>query len=219
MARAQNSTGSSWAAPINLSNLSNHQILCAKVIADAPAIVAKSNTTHHVYYTRFNGTIWPAATQLFKAPTTAILSNSGKGAADMGFINGSLCIALSEASSNDIYINVGDAVGSSWQNFRLITDASTTASYPTFVENNGTYLVFNKTTGSPSTKTRIKFTSPTNYIEKNFVTTFNIHSKHVFVRNTEDTNNVMLFAYENNISMLRFYDDDLKINWVATVST
>jgi hypothetical protein len=223
--RANDINGDDWGSNVNISNLSDHQILAVRIVNNKVALVAKSNLVNNIYYVRSldnNGITWPVASlQLFKSVNGApqsILANTGYSSCDMGIVGGTLCIALSELNTNNIYLNVSnDADGNSWQHFNMISEISSTMAYPRFfTNNNNTYLIFNCNIGAPSKKCLIRFQSPTSFtIDNNFMSVLNYYGDHKFISNINDANNLVMVISENNISMLRFYDADLKINWIA----
>lgn len=218
-------TGSSWGSPINVSNLSNHQLISVKIVNGNPAVIAKSNAVNNIYYVRatnVSGSAWPVgASQLYKKvgdSTGTILLNPGHSSCDMSVVNGSLCIAVSELSTNDLYLNIANDVnGASWQNFDLIMALDTTALYPQFFTNNSTsYLLFNKSNGTPSAKCLLKFANDLSYtINEDYLPVFNIYSDHEVISNTDDGNSMIFIVSDNSISLLRFYEDDFKLNWIS----
>ncbi len=214
--------GTSWAPPINISNLTNHQILNVKIVNGNPAILSKMNTTGILYFVRAvddTGTTWPsAATQLYKNQNQNILVNAGQSSCDMGFIDEKLCIAAMEQKTNDLYLAYADDInGSSWRSFNIIYDGQTTSGYPRFIYNNGkSYLLMNKFIGDPSTKCLITFNSINSYtINENFLPVFNKYGDHRSISNVNDNNSIILITSEKKISLLRFYDDGFKINWIS----
>jgi hypothetical protein len=222
---SNDSDGTSWGSSINISNLTNHQIMNVKIVNGNPAVVAKSNAVNNVYYVRANnagGTSWPvAASQLYKNVNNVaqtITVNGGYSSCDMSMVDGSLCIAISELSSNDLFLNVANDInGASWKNFNIVMSLETAALYPKFFTNNNkSYLLFNKSNGIPSTKCLLKFESISSYsINDAFMPVFNIYGDHQIIPNMDDDNSLILFTSQNNVSLLRFYDDNFKLNWIA----
>lgn len=221
--RASNSTGTLWAAPVNISNLSNHQILAVTLVNGNPAVCAKSNITNMIYYVRSTdtaGTVWPiGATQLYKANTlVGLTGNNGKSACTMDYVNNSLCIVMSELDSNSLYINRSlDAVGGLWSNFSFIVATNTELAYPIIARNNTSYiLLYNDTIGSPSIKNTVDITNiNTLTIKTDLFRGFDGFSGHAFIKNIDDDNNIIIFGQSASISLLRFYEDNFKINWLA----
>lgn len=219
---AEEQDGSLWNAPVNVSNLVNHKIIKAGVVNGSLAVVARSNTVKNVYYVHANQVnVWPiAATQLYKnnnGSSQTILSNDGNGSCDLYAIGGKPCVAISELTSNKLYLNIAsDSTGDSWHGFNEVMDLQTAAAYPRFFTNNGIHhLLFNKYTGTPSIKGLLKFNADMTYsVDSEFLPGFDTYMNHMVLPNLNDGNSYLFFSSHSALSMLRFYSD-LKINWIA----
>jgi hypothetical protein len=221
MYRASNATGSAWETAINISNLTNHQILDVQIINGLPAVIAKSNVNNHVYFVRALtalGTAWPVgATQLYKQGGAPLLSNNGKGSSYIGMINNILSVVISEANTNNLLITNADINGASWSHATYLTSTNTATAYPKIFQNNSTtYLIYNNSTGSPSEKKLIEF-KKTGGIAKNstFINTLSLCGDNQIISNKNDGNNFIIMASEKKLSLIKFYGNDLVINWVA----
>jgi hypothetical protein len=221
---SNDSNGDTWGSPINISNLNNHQILDVLVVNNNPAVVAKSNTINNVYYVIANdnrGTSWPVgATQLYKNngnTRATIVVNGGRDAASMFFMGDTLCIVLSELETNIMYISSFNFDNSSWNLFHILAQTSTSVPFPKFFTNNGNYyMLFNYLTASPSAKKLITFTTPTDFtVQNSFLSVFNLYADHIVLPNINDDNSTIIFISDQNISLLRFYENNFKINWIA----
>ncbi len=225
MFRAMDANGSAWASAVNISNLVNHQLINVKLVGGNPAVVARSNINGNVYYVRAsdtNGTSWPiGATQLYKyvnGDNVSIAANIGKSSCDMSTIAGSLSIVISELYTNNIYMSIAnDQNGTSWGVFSYIAPAQTSAAYPTiFYNNQHSYLLFNKANESSAAKCLVKFTAPNAYtMKQNFMPTFSGYTEHWCLPNINDGNCSILFLSQNRVSLLRFYDEEFKLNWIC----
>lgn len=216
--------GTTWNSPINISNLTNHQILDVKIIQGNPAIIAKSNVTNYLYYVRssnINGVSWPVgATQLFKTDSVALAVNDGKCCNTLDIINNTVCIITSELSTNIIHITqANDNYGTTWKSGEVLVTSNTNNAFPRIFKNNDTtYMIYNDYTGSPSEKNIIEF-STTKLTEFNktsgFIKSLNFCTDHQILSNITDGNNVIIMASENSLSFLKFYGNDLSIHWSA----
>lgn len=213
---SDNEDGSSWGTPINISNLTNHQILSAKIIDEYLHIVAKSNQFDTIYHVKANNkqsTSWPVgATQLFAQDSTYFKINQGECSCDIGMINGVLSIIASEKSTNKLCIS--KLQEESWSNFECLVETNTFAAYPTIFENSGRYyVIYNDYSGTPSQKNLIEFQDDEIKVTENFSVSLILAKENKVVKNKN--NNIMLLSSQNNLTMVDFYGNDYKINWMA----
>src|SRR6476661_7043057 len=222
---ANDVNGATWGSPINISNLVNHEIIAVKLVNNIAAIVARSNITKNVYYVKANnaqGTSWPSgATQLYRSDDSSMKINSGHCCNTMEYINGKLCIVVTEDGSNNMYIarEVGTN-GTTWGKFELLTSMNSFEPYPyIFKNNNDTYLIYNDYIGQVSKKNIIKF-NPNGTFDKieSFIESLPYASNHQVINcsnsSCEDIN-IIILTSEQKITLLKFYGDDYVINWVA----
>jgi hypothetical protein len=223
---ANDINGATWGAQVNISNLTNHQIIDVKVIDGRPAVLARSNTTKYIYYVISSnfGSSWPiGATQLYKFGGSVMAANVGDCCNTLTTINGTLCIITSENDSNNLYIiKANDQYGTTWGQYTLLANSNTTSAYPQVIKNgNDYYLIYNEYVGIPSKKNIVKFTE-NNTIESTdvFISNLQYCTDHQIVpanniSNNDGCNNVVIIGSQNNLSMVRFYGNDFKVNWIA----
>lgn len=212
---ANDKLGSSWGSPINISNLSNHQIMAAKIINGYPSVVAKSIQYDTLYYVKANdkkGTSWPVgATQLYSSDGSFFIANQGECSCDLAIIKDKLSIIASEKNTNKLCIS--QFVENSWSKFDCIVDTNTSSPYPAIFENSGRYYVlYNDYVGIPSQKHLIEFKEEIS-ITKNFIASLNNVKENKVIKNKN--NNIFMLSSQNNLTMVNFYGNDYKINWLA----
>lgn len=224
MYRSKDTTGLAWSSVVNISNLVNHQILDVQIINGNPSIIAKSNIVNNLYYVQSPdfGTTWPiGATQIYKSAGAPLYTNDGKCCNTMGIINGKLSIIASELHTNDMYIAVANDVnGATWGPYNYLVPTNTTNAYPhIFLNNSISYVIYNNTTGSTSEKKLIEFTPSTFTfnITDNFISTLKLCGDHQVIANKNDNNNIIIMASDKKLSLLKFYGNDLCINWIAMI--
>lgn len=220
MYKAKDATGTMWDTVINISNLTNHQILDVQIINGRPAVVAKSNVVNNLYYVQSHdqGNTWPiGATQIYKQDGTPLYTNDGKCCNTMGIINNKLTIVASELTTNILYTaTANDINGTTWGNYIYLAPTNTTNAYPRIFQNNTTiYMIYNNTTGSTSEKKLIEFTSTGIKITDDFISTLRLCGDNQIIQNKSDGNNIIIMASEKQLSLLKFYGNDLRINWHA----
>jgi hypothetical protein len=208
MIKSMDVNGSKWHVSTSISNLTNHLILDVKVINNNPAVIAKSNNGALYYvFSNTNGTSWPlGATQIFKniADFTPMLVSNGNGHV-LEYINDELCIITSEANTNSLYIC---KYSSKWSDCTLLATSDTNMIYPRIFKNNdNTYLLYNKYSGNPSEKNIINFKDG---VSRSFINSLNYGTDHQVI------NNIIIMATQQGLNTLRFYDNDLVINWSAS---
>lgn len=223
MYRSQDAIGAKWNKVVNISNLTNHQILDVQIINGRPAVIAKSNVVNNLYYVQSTnqGTKWPiGATQIYKSNGAPLYTNDGKCCNTMGMVNGALTIVASELNTNILYTaTANDINGTSWGNYIYLAPTNTTNAYPCIFTNNATsYMIYNYTTGSTSEKKLITFntsvTTPIS-ITDGFINTLRLCGDNQIIQNQNDGNNIIIMASEKQLSLLKFYGNDLCINWHA----
>ena len=221
--------GTTWSSPINISNLTNHQIIAVEIINDHPAICARSNNYNNLYYVRSNdmhGQSWPVgATQLYKSPllpddpVVSMFTNPGQRSCILANIHGTVRIIASEFETNNIYMT--SLQGDSWEGFKKITDCNTNSPFLKLIINNSrTYMLYNNYIGVPSVKYLVEFVpgsdSELNFeISKDFIKNLVNVSDHQVINNIDDNTNFALIASQNKLSLLRFFGNDYEINWLA----
>lgn len=208
--------GTSWGAPINISNLTNHQIVSAKIIDGYLNIVAKANQFDTLYYvkaTNKEATSWPiGATQLFAQDETSFKINQGECSCDLAIINGVITIIASEKSTNKLCIS--KLQEGAWSNFECLVETNTFAPYPTIFENSGRYYaLYNDYSGTPSQKNLIEFSEEEVKITQNFIGSLVSAKENKIVK--DNNNNILMLSSQNNLTMVDFYGNDYKINWMA----
>ncbi len=212
---ANDEQGASWGSPINISNLTNHQILSAKIIDEYPSIVAKSNQYDTLYYVKANdkkGETWPiGATQLYTSDSSSFKANLGSCSCDLAFIKEKLTIIASEKDTNKLCKSEFSETG--WSNFECLVETNTSAPYPVILENSGRYYVlYNDYVGTPSKKKLIEFKEEDTEI-KEFMSSLNMVKENKAIKN--NNNNILILSSQNNLTMVNFYGNDYKINWLA----
>ena len=217
-----------WSSQINVSNLSNHEILDVKIIDDKIAVLARSNTTKCIYYVRSlddKGSSWPlGATQIYKSAGVPMVSNSGKCCNSLTVIDDVLCIITSECDTNDIYITKSnDATGATWGYCKFICKTNTTSSYPRIFLNNETYyMLYNEYSDRSSKKNLIKFASASDAqngivaSEELFIDSLSYAADH-HILETEGCNSTVVFESDKDLSMLKFFGNDFVVNWMAII--
>lgn len=219
---AKDTTGLIWNTPVGISNLVNHQILSVAFVHGNPIVVAKSNKYNNVYYVRAslpNGKTWPiGATQIVKSDGSVLSTNIGKSSNTFGFIDGILSIITSDVSTNDLYIaQAHDALGAVWGPYTLLSDANTSTPFPRiFLNNNISYLLYNNYSGNPSKKNLIEFDGSGAAKETtSFINTLSFAGDHQVLKNIKDNNSILIMSSNGRLSILKFYGNDLNINWIA----
>jgi hypothetical protein len=217
--------GTTWGPPISISNLVNHQILDVKNINGIPAVLAKSNTTSIMYYVRAStadAASWPiGATQLYRDNETSMYAKSCD--CTLGYVNNTLTIVATENTTNELYIaSATDNNGSIWGAFSLL-DGSITGTVNTFPHlfnnNNTSYLVYNTFCGLPSEKKLISFDeSGTASQPRSFISSLEDAGNH-YVLSCTSGYNIMAISSAEAITMLKFYGDDLVVNWTCRLAT
>jgi hypothetical protein len=216
--------GATWGSPIGVSNLVNHQILDVKLIHGMPAVIAKSNVTNVMYYVRANvadGSAWPiGATQLYRDNGTSMFAKLSDCTLD--YVNDTLTIIATENTSNQLYIaSATDNNGAVWDPFKLLDGNihGTVDTFPCLFNNNGTsYLVYNTSFGLPSEKKLILFDK--NGIAsqpKSFISSLEEAGDHQTLPCTSGYN-IMAMSSAEAITMLKFYGDDLVVNWTCQLA-
>ena len=224
MLRATDADGTNWNNPINISNLTDHQLLEVKIVEGNPAVLAKSNVTNVLYYSRSlnsNGSSWPiGAIQLFKSGHQQLTVNNGKCCNTLSTIGGKLCIVTSEANTNDLYIvRSNDISGNTWGVYEFLTKTNTTNSFPRIFRNNcTTYMLYNNYSGDPSEKVLIEFHDKGFTKTSDFINSLIFATDHQPLHKKNDGNNIFILGSDQNISMLKFYGNDLLVNWIAMSS-
>jgi hypothetical protein len=214
--------GISWTSPVSVSNLVNHQILDVTVVDGNPAVIAKSNSVHNIYYVRANNataSAWPVgAIQLYKDVGVSLFTLASS--CILGHINGVLSIVATERTTNKLWIAKADGAEGAWNSFSLLASPSTSSTHPRLFQNNDTtYLIYNSYTGSPSEKTLVEFDSVAVPTTSSFISTLNLTADHQVIANESDGNNLLLLASENALTLLKFYGNDLVVNWGASLQT
>jgi hypothetical protein len=232
--------GSVWNEPINIDALNDHYIIDVILVHGNPAVLACSNKDNSLHFIRSldGGLTWPKITtqiyksdilnlnddttsKIYKNDVKPLLINSGTSSGTIGYINNALCIIGSELNSNSLYIAMAnDPNGDSWEDATQIATTNTTQSFPKlFQNNNSTYLIYNDYTGPHSKKNIIQLDNKLNVVlTENFIHSLNFSQDHQVIKNTKDNNNIIV--YVNNLqelSLLKFYGNDLIINWIAMV--
>jgi hypothetical protein len=222
MYRAKDITGATWNTAITISNLTNHQLLDVQIINGNPAVIAKSNVVNNLYYTRsldVSGNSWPiGATQIYKPNNAPLYTNDGKSCNTMGMINGTLTIIASELKTNILYkATTNDVNGETWSSYSYLAPTNTTNAYPRIFQNNATtYMIYNNSTGTPSEKKLIEFTADNKpLITDNFIGNLNLCGDNQIISNLKDGNNIIAMSSDKKVSILKFYGNDLSINWSA----
>ena len=221
MIRANDESGLTWAAPVKISNLISHQILGIRIIEGNPAIIAKSNQTNSVYYVRSldsYGITWPiGATQIYKENKVQLATNNGKSCNTFGIINNQICIIVSELISNSLYIAyANDILGTTWGDYTLLTKTNTTSACPRIYQNNNrSSVVYNNYTGLKSEKKIIEFTGIIPGKPESFISTLDLCTDHHVLSNINDDNNIIIITYDGHISLLKYFNSDFTINWIA----
>lgn len=216
-------SGITWEPFVNISNLVKHQILDVKIIQGNPAILAKSNETNVIYYVRSldsTGIRWPVgATQIYKPNKELLVANVGKCSNTLGIINNTICIISSEVATNSLYIAWSfDKVGNTWGSFELLTTTNTSNAFPRiFTNNNVSSLIYNNYSGTPSEKKVITFTNSTPNISLTTSNSLSLYTDHQIHVNNNDLNNIIILRSSVGISILKYFNPDLTINWNAIV--
>lgn len=220
--KAQDSAGQQFNNGVAISNLVSHQILRVQIVNGLPAVLARS-TTGLIYYvqaTSTDGTQWPiAATQLFKANNTSLLSNVNKYSTTMGLVNNVLTIIASEIGSNSLYsAAANDINGASFTSFSLLITNNTPTPFTTIFQSNTTsYIMYNNVSGTPSKKNIIQFASDGTIAlaTDGFINTLNGCGDNQSIANVRDGNSVILLNTASKLILIRFFGNDFNINWSA----
>lgn len=222
LVKANDATGISWGALQNISNLTAHEILNIKIIQGNPAILAKSNVTNNVYYVRSlddAGLRWPVgATQIYKANNVALETNIGKCCNAISVVDNVICIIASEISTNSLYISKAkDIYGNAFTPYTLLCTTNTSSPFPRIFVNNGkSVLIYNNATGTPSEKNIIEFINAVPGVPKNLVKSLSFCGDHQVLPNVKDNNNIMVIVSAGCLSLLKYFNSDLSINWTAS---
>lgn len=225
MYRAKDENGSAFTNLVNISNLTKHQILSVHIIDGNPAVLARSNNVNNIYYVRASdtsGSKWPiGAQQLYIPEFKSLFVNTGGCCSVIGIIDGKLCALVSELKTNDIYIaKANDKQGNSWGFFEFLIKTNTSSPFlEIFDNNNKTVVLYNDYIGNPSVKNLLSFAD----IEKNnefsltenFMESLDLCQNHKPIKNVLDDNNLILLSHKNKLSLMKFYDNDLKIGWTT----
>jgi len=218
--------GVTWGSALNISNLNNHQILDVKIVNGIPAVIARSNVTSVLYYVRANkddGSSWPiGATQLYRDNGTSMFAKSSS--ATLDYVNSTLTIIATENTTNKLYIaSATDSNGAIWGTFVILDEnISTTNPSPCLFNNGGTtYVVYNVYLGIPSEKKLITFNK--NGIPsapRSFICTLESASEHRVLQCSDSSSyNIMAITSAEALTMLKFYGDDLVVNWSCNAAT
>jgi hypothetical protein len=221
--KSQDTIGSLWNASVNLSNLSNHRIVGVSMVAGNPAVIARSNITNYIYYVRStnaSGTSWPlGATQLYKQSGVPMIAGVGNTCDAIAFIHDSLYVITTEFDSNSLYIiKANDGTGSSWGYYQFLATSSTPSVCPCIFKNGDDYyILYNSYVGSPSKKNIIRIKPSDNIADLSsrcFIESLPYSMDHLVLENS-NTFNTLLVSSERALSLIKFYGDDFKINWIA----
>lgn len=220
MIKSNDINGFVWGSPVDISDLTSHNILDVKLSTNT-YIIAKSTITNKVHVTySTNLTTWNTSTVLNKIDSTPLLVNSGTTSNTLNIINGVMCIISSELTTNDIFINI---FNTTWGGYKFLTSADTNnISSSVFLNNNTSYLLYNSYSGSASKKNLIEFSSTFitdhAFLQTNgFVDNFNFGTDQQAIRNLNDGNNVIILGSNSGISLLKFYGNDFAISWSAII--
>lgn len=217
--------GTTWSPAINISNLTNHQILDVQLINDNSMerliVLAKSNVNHNTYVVKSSavlggtlGSAWPiGATQLYKYDNTALMSNIGKDNTKIAEISGLVCLIVTENTTNSIHIVRSIDMGNTFNKSEILVTSNTSDTFPkVFNSNNIMYMLYNNYTGVPSEKMLYEFGKNSSDI---LIKSLSFCKDHQILPNVKDMNNIIIMSYGGGISLLKFYGNDFLINWMA----
>jgi hypothetical protein len=221
MIRSNDINGAVWGSPVDISDLTSHNILDVKLSVDNAYIIviSKSTVTNKVHYTYSAGNTWNTSVVLNKDDNTPLLVNFSS---ILDIINGVMCIISSELTTNDIFINIANNT-TTWSGYKFLSSADTSNIFPeVFLNNNISYLLYNSYNGSASKKTLIEFSSTfiadNSFLQTNgFIDNFSFGTDQQTIKNLNDGNNVIILGSNSGISLLKFYGNDFAISWSAIV--
>jgi len=210
-----------WGTPNPISDLTNHHILDAKIIRSTSGehiiVIAMNLSTNEICSTfsvDLTGNVWSKSISLTKDGKIPLYVNDGKCSHTLTNINGQECLISSELDTNSLYISILDHTDK-WSSFRLLLETNTTNIYPhVFTKNNIAYMLYNDYSGSSSKKKLVEFGTFENnvpgIIKSEFINSLEYCSDHQVVNNGD----IIMYS-DKNLTLLKFYSYDLKINWIA----
>lgn len=211
---ANDPNGDSWNISMTISDLTNHRISSIGIVQNKLAIVAISNIDNKVSYALSvdnRATNWLNSTIIMKDDNTELIAADSLISACL-FITDTLKLIVLDAQNN-LYIGTGDPLNNTWGSFEVIdTIVSPNPNLQIFQNNNAYYLIINSETGK-------KIISP---LDKNYdanVISISSIGTHSIIPNTDDNNSSIVFTDGQSIFLLRFYENDYKINWHAHCSS
>lgn len=217
---ANDTQGSSWSSDRNISNLVNHRILAATDIEGIPIVLAKSNLVNNVYFVKANdvlGNTWPiGATELRNQASLKVNRDS----TNIMVCNERIWVAVSELDTNKLYVNSCPINNlNAWCGFVFVSDSETTVPcIKFFKEDNNLLLSANIKTGTQSEKVVLSIHWDNEIIINKQSTTlsnFSNFGDHCFIKNWDDDYNMWFIIHKDGLSLVRYFSDGLKLNWIA----
>lgn len=212
---SQNNSGI-WASQ-SITDLYDSELLDVQIINNEMILFYK--TANEAFFTKAdNEAKCREKIKLCKTGTNSSINASDRNCG-LYLLKNKLCIIATDETTNKLYLNIAsDNLGTSWGGFNEIAEANTNIPRPQmFLNNENCYVIYNTSTSSSSKKSLIKLGADwsAHNINLDMLPSFSYSIEHIPLKNINDDNTTIILTHNNKISLLRFYDEDFKINWIS----